>query len=122
MTALQGVPDCGKCCGTVPFHKDRYARIRHRATVPHTPATDREWVIAVGDDARCAFLDRQTKQCAVHDDKPDICRSFGLSEHPLLACPFVFPDGRRRGRAAQRRVLRNTHNDRLKLLAVEAAP
>lgn len=80
---------------------------------------DRDWVFAVGEDGLCAFLDRNTKQCRAHDDKPDICKQFGLSEHPLLSCPYLQPDGRRRSRASQRRVFRATRNPTL--MAIQEA-
>ena len=125
--AFECLPDCGKCCGVVAFAPAHFERVKARATVDYKADVVRLHhngavvVLPAGADGRCAFLDRSTKRCAVHDDKPDLCRRFGLSEDPLLACPFVDPTGRKRSRQGQRRAFRNTANKMLRLLVVEGA-
>lgn len=122
------LPDCGKCCGVVPFSLAHFARVKDRAVTPSYKVdwnrdrrTGALYAFPAADDGRCPFLDRSTKRCVIHDDKPDLCRKFGLSEHPLLSCPWIAPDGRHRSRQDTRRVFRKTTNPMLRLLAVEEA-
>ena len=125
---FQCLPDCGSCCGRVPFLADHYARVAHKAAVDHTIQQDYRvpdgasvlWPYSPAD-GRCAFLDRETKQCRTQDDKPEVCCKFGLSDAIEWACPWVAPDGSRRPRQQERRILRKTPNPWLRIEAAGVA-
>lgn len=39
-------------------------------------------------DNRCPFLKRNCK-CAIYADRPQICRMFGETDHPLMKCRYL---------------------------------
>lgn len=80
-------PNCGRCCGIVPWSDEEFARVKDRLP----PGTHIERIgeanipITVGS-VKCPFLS-QEKTCTVYDDRPFMCRIFGVSRHPILVCP-----------------------------------
>ena len=120
--SFQCLPDCGKCCGQVAFPYHLFLQAAALATVPFKAIPDvrldtgEHIVWPIGEDDRCAFLDRNMLQCNAHDFRPEVCRDFGTSNDIRLACPWVTTDGRRRKRANSRRILKHTPH---RLLRVE---
>jgi hypothetical protein len=84
---------CGKCCWPVPIPRETWDR--------HQDKVQREvlevWsnlviggqVLPITADLLCPFL-TECKRCAIHDDRPEVCRNFGKRGH---SCPYVKPDG-----------------------------
>jgi hypothetical protein len=61
---------CTGCCGPVPFSQSEWDRIADKRT-----ATSLD----------CPYI--ENGRCAIYDNRPFICRLFGATEHPSLACP-----------------------------------
>ena len=85
-------PECGKCCGPVPWAPAEIARVAAR--IP--PGTER--LPAPGGPAgfvlladprtgMCAFLSAE-RACTVYDARPLMCRMFGAVDAPNMRCPF----------------------------------
>jgi len=36
----------------------------------------------------CDLLDPTTRRCTVYDDRPAICRLWGVVDKPMMTCPF----------------------------------
>jgi Fe-S-cluster containining protein len=92
--------NCGLCCGPFPMdygfwltHRDKAKKCEMKFTVSTaTPVSD-----------RCPFLDDKNK-CVVYDDRPLICRNFGID--PKLPCPFLKPNGSPRSDAGRKKIFR----------------
>ena len=78
---------------------DKWNKLKNKATVDKETietkrlSRDKIYVVCTKDDL-CVFLDRNTKQCVIYNDRPLLCRAYGVDER--LPCPFLMPDGSRR--------------------------
>ncbi len=59
---------------------------------------DDEAVFASTEDLHCISLDRDTRECLIYKERPDLCRKFGDESHPMLCCPWLTKEGVRRRR------------------------
>lgn len=82
---------CASCCGPAPASPLEKERIRAR---------DVDWVdvtsvsLPTGQvfDLACTALDQKSLRCRVYEDRPMVCRIWGLVEE--LACPWgCMPEG-----------------------------
>jgi len=68
-------PDCGLCCGIVPFSESEVvAAEKASGKKPTIKGTD------------CCFLTAE-KSCEIYDVRPLICRLFGAVDELHLRCP-----------------------------------
>lgn len=78
---------CGRCCGAIPLHKMLYDKLKHHAQVEHVvKQITRTIVIPLTEDCMCIFLKRASKQCAVYEERPQVCKMFGEVPQGLLSC------------------------------------
>ena len=92
-------PNCGECCGPLGFDRDWLEK--HKDKAQREIKEILEWkngrVIALSNDESnplaCCFL-KPDKTCAVYEDRPQLCREFGLSVR--FPCAYVKPDGKPR--------------------------
>lgn len=76
---------CGKCCGLVLFDKNWFTKHRFEITTPvneliEVKSQGKHRIIAIPESLRdgemkCVFL-TEDNRCAVHDDKPELCRNY----------------------------------------------
>lgn len=95
------------CCGPIPFPASAYYQLKHLANVEPTVevrSDDGNYVFPIAEDLKCVFLDRQSYQCSIYDQRPDICRKYGLIEG--LPCPCFKMSGAVRSRAERREMRR----------------
>jgi Fe-S-cluster containining protein len=102
--AFKCLENCGKCCGPVPIPEEVFNRNMQKIEVPvddflHINGD----VFAVGKDGACAFLGER-KKCLIYDERPEVCRLYGMSNDPRLMCMFLKPNGRPRSEASQRQI------------------
>ena len=99
---FQCKPGCSACCtvvffpkGFIDVHKERIQR-EIEEIAPWKDGSE----APVTKDLKCPFLTNENK-CAVYEDRPEVCRAFGLV--PKLPCPYIRPDGKARtpGKARQ---------------------
>ena len=114
------LPDCGKCCIIVPIPKHVFSKHRDRCQVEPEKINDLgSEVVPDTEDHLCVFLDRETKQCTIYDDRPEMCRLFGTEDSPDLVCSYVHPSGKPRSRPDRRRLQRDTVKRTAKLLSTK---
>ena len=99
--------NCGECCGPIPINKKLFEK--------HKDKIQREIKQIVGDfylteDLKCIFLNKETK-CAIYEDRPQICRNYGIGKFDALSCPYIKPNGNPRSPAMQRRIQRQINHD-----------
>lgn len=113
--AFTCIPRCGRCCGTVPLPLEVYERNKSKVVNPPIKELSDDFgnVHLVTVNGFCVFLD-EDKKCVIYEDRPEVCREYGLIED--MPCPYVRPDGTVRFRQERRRVMReNTKRVRKQL-------
>jgi len=98
------LPNCGLCCGLVGFTKeilekyqDKYPEGIKCYEVKGLYYFESEWCPFLGED----------KKCKIYDDRPQACRMYGCDER--LPCPYLKTNGKKRGMAKQKQILREQH-------------
>ena len=97
-------PNPADCCGIfgldaslVEKHKDKF-QVKPKEIM--TIVKGKQYVVT--DDILCVFLNRKTKRCAIYEDRPEVCRLFGVSKDKKLQCPYFKPSGNRRSPASEK--------------------
>lgn len=101
---------CGDCCSVISFDINFFEKnrdkIHHniiREEIGSSP-DGTPLIMPLTDDGRCVFL-RKDFKCDIYDDKPEICRQFGL-RGGVLECHRVTPNGRIRSPEEVKRKLK----------------
>ncbi len=86
---------CGECCGIVPIPKEIAGKTEHLAQIkPKKIFASGNDLYVITPDMKCVYLDRKTKKCAIYEDRPRICRLYGLTSR--LPCPYIKKNGEKR--------------------------
>jgi len=115
-------PEGGECCGIIPLTKDLIENYKDKFQVKQTEILGKGSVRAVGtEDFHCVFMNRETKLCAIYDDRPEVCRLFGTKEGIQkkglgLACPHFKPNGNDWSPAMKAKIKHVARNNLRKLL------
>jgi uncharacterized protein len=84
MPKFECIPGCTDCCGPVPSSREEIRRAPMLAN-----ALDRLQTLVdeevLGWCATCDYA-RPGHGCAIYEDRPFVCRLFGVSEDPKLTC------------------------------------
>ncbi len=85
------------CCGPVPIPKDVYFKNKHKCfrEVKNEIWVDQEMILPDTQQQYCTFLGPNYR-CLIYNDRPEPCQKFGNSDSPLLQCPFMDKNGKRR--------------------------
>jgi len=105
----------GDCCGLVPLTEEILEKHKDKIQVPIIQKIPHpQGIVSITSDLKCIFLNRVTKLCMIYEDRPDVCRMYGISNHPALACPYVKPNGNPRSEAQRKHFQRiiNHHVDK----------
>jgi len=60
-------------------------------------------------DCHCCFLNRKTRLCKIYEDRPDVCKNYGMIDK--LPCMFFKKSGNRRSPESQRKIERQLDRD-----------
>ncbi len=92
-----------ECCGIVPIPRTLWQRKQHaiqREVKSIFKPTDmmkdddiENVIFAITEDNYCPFLS-QDLECAIYEDRPELCRKFGDESHPLMCCPMQDKEGK----------------------------
>ncbi len=96
--------NCGECCedGMVfdrDFFKANESKAKRKIMVVLELKDNK--VYPATFDRICPFVGENSK-CAIYDERPELCRSFGIEEH--MSCPYVDPEGNARSKEETDRV------------------
>ena len=98
-------PERGCCCGIFPFDKKVIEKHRDKfQIVPEKEVDMGDRVAFITNDLLCVFLNRQTKLCMIYNDRPDVCKMFGVVENKELQCVYFRRSGNKRSDASKRQV------------------
>lgn len=97
------------CCGPIPMSGSEIDSLRDKfQQKPIEMKAFMSKFFIITEDGMCIFLTKD-KRCAIYDDRPQICRDYGIV--PQLPCPFIKPNGRPRSPAMVRRTQRLINKD-----------
>tara|TARA_Y100000310_G_C20695267_1_gene825236 strand:- start:4739 stop:5065 length:327 start_codon:yes stop_codon:yes gene_type:complete len=65
-------------------------------------------VVPLTDGLICPFLRDSDRTCMIYNIRPPHCRMFGSEIDPLMSCPYLDRDGRKRGRKERRKLRKET--------------
>jgi Fe-S-cluster containining protein len=100
----------GDCCLYVPLPKELWEKFKHLAqqetqlftwddgTISFNNSVFGENVLPLTENMMCPFMDTKTFKCVIYEDRPLICRAFGISTEKGLQCYFMKPSGILRGK------------------------
>ena len=115
--------DCSKCpdkepqscCGIMIFPKEFVEKFKDKIEQGHIEIIEKEDLVTfLYNDTRCPFLDRITRLCNIYENRPDVCKRYGIDVEKL-PCLFFKPSGNRRSLASQTKMER-IHDKNLKKL------
>ena len=89
-------PERGCCCGIIPFTAQLIEKFKDKFQVPvEKEVAAKDGIGLITKDMLCIFLNRETKLCSIYENRPEICRKFGieLDDRYKLACPYFKPNG-----------------------------
>lgn len=94
------------CCGFIVFDTELWTKCRDKVDkagllkVEHIEGK----TLAYTEDDKCPFLDRTKHKCRIYENRPEVCRNYGLKED--LQCSYIKMNGNVRSPAKQRRMQR----------------
>lgn len=95
------------CCGFVPISKKVIEENKHKIQVKIENRLEGETEdYLLTNDLFCAFLNRETKKCMIYEQRPKICKIYGVSKDERLRCPHFKPNGNPWSEAMKKRVER----------------
>lgn len=98
-------PEKGSCCGPFQMKKDFVEK--HKTDFQVIPEKTYEvgnTITFLTSDFGCVFLNRTTKKCSIYDDRPEVCKLYGISKDLRLQCPYFKPSGNPRSEASRKKV------------------
>ena len=103
--------NCGECCGIVPIKKEIWEKNLAKAQKRIKEVVEiRGDVYVITDDVKCVFLSKR-KKCVIYEDRPQICRNYGVGINDALSCPYMKPNGRPRSPGMVKRIQRRINHD-----------
>jgi len=89
-----------KCCGIVPIKLSTWSKNQHNLQrevkeVIKGTSSEGKVVIPITEDNYCPFL-KEDLECAIYENRPEVCKKFGDESHELLCCPMQDRNGETR--------------------------
>lgn len=91
---------CGAaCCKIFPMNEILYRANEDKRTKPvvREESPRKGYIVPVTQDLSCCFL-KDDLDCAIHDVRPGVCRTFGSESHVLMTCDYQNKEGEVRSR------------------------
>ena len=93
------------CCGYVPMEKKFWKKFKHMAQVEVKVL---KWntghVMPLTENLACCFLDKDYR-CVIYKDRPMLCKLFGTKNIQGLRCPYLKPNGNKRGKKERKKLV-----------------
>lgn len=108
-----------RCCGVVPIPieiwNDNQSKI---VTQPIQVLNEDDHILPITHITKCVFLN-EDYSCNIYENRPDICIRFGDESHPMLCCPYLNKQGKKRCRQNQRKIERQSSDYISKLKIIQ---
>jgi Fe-S-cluster containining protein len=103
------------CCGIVLLPTSTFDKHKHLlGEKVKVVKADDDFYLAFYPDGTCGFLNPKTKRCLIYDDRPEVCRLYGLGKELSLQCPYQNRFGKLRSTKSRRKIV-NELNKKIKL-------
>jgi Fe-S-cluster containining protein len=87
-------PDRASCCGVMIFKNDFLEKYKDKIQgIPKEIISQGDDVYYMYEDFKCPFLDREKLICVIYDDRPEVCKKYGVTDDIRLMCPYFKPNG-----------------------------
>ena len=94
------------CCGPTPIPKETYYHYLHARYRPVLQEVDLDDCILPNTGTQyCTFLS-DNYHCLIYEDRPKQCHEFGKVDSPLMQCPFMNKNGKKRNQKEKEKVER----------------
>jgi len=102
----------GDCCHFVPIPTGLWNDQKKNVVkkVIFLYQYDENNVMPITKDLSCPFLKKDFK-CAIYTARPYVCRVYGIGGHDCLSCPYLKPDGSKRGKIERERLKKENENN-----------
>jgi Fe-S-cluster containining protein len=101
--------EASHCCGIIPFNikflESRKDKFQSKGELKDAGDVG----IILTPDLLCVFLNRETKLCSIYDERPQVCRDYGMIEK--LPCLYFKRSGNPRSVASQKQVSKKIDRD-----------
>lgn len=86
-----------ECCTLAPIEQNIFVRNFDKIQKPVLKTADvgPGIIVPVTETGKCCFL-KDDLSCAIHDDRPSLCRKFGDETHIMMTCAWQTADGKER--------------------------
>jgi Fe-S-cluster containining protein len=92
------------CCGIIPFPLKFLEEHKKFFRAEGELKDDGNQAIILTKDFLCVFYDRLNHKCAIYEERPQVCKDYGMIE--ALPCPYFKRSGNRRSPASEKITLR----------------
>lgn len=93
------------CCGIIPFPTKFLEEHKKDFKSSGELQENGEQGVIITPDFLCVFFDRVKHNCAIYEDRPAVCRLYGIDEE-RLPCPYFRRSGNPRTEASKKITLR----------------
>jgi Fe-S-cluster containining protein len=97
------------CCGIIPFPLKFLEEHREKFQENGELKENGEQAVILTKDFLCVFFNRIAHNCAIYDERPDVCRVYGTIDR--LKCPYYKRSGNLRSSASQRQTIRQINKE-----------
>ncbi len=98
-------PKPGDCCGLFPMDKNLVEKNKDKFQVkPEKIIETENRVVVLTKDLLCVFLNRKIGKCEIYNQRPEVCKLYGISDDKRLRCPYFKRSGNRRSPGSQKQV------------------
>ena len=97
-------PNKGACCGIIPMSKESIKKESFQVKPKEIIEDDKEMAYIITDDLFCVYLNRETRRCSIYENRPEVCKLYGVSKDKRLQCAYFKPSGNKRSEASKKQV------------------
>lgn len=103
------------CCGYVPMENELWEKHKDKA---QQPVRVLKWndksVLPLTKNLSCPFLDKNYR-CVIYEDRPIVCIMFGSGNEKGLQCPYLKPNGQKRGKKERNKLVGENNGQMVKI-------
>jgi Fe-S-cluster containining protein len=102
MILCENYPKRGSCCGVTPMDLSLVEKNKDKFQINGKIEIAGDKCVVLTEDMACIFLNRETKECSIYENRPNLCKIFGFDEK--LLCPYFKSNGSPRSEAKTKQI------------------
>ena len=102
----------GDCCHFVPIPNSVWEDNKEKVVrkVYFIYRHDENNIMPITKDLSCPFMNEDFK-CVIYNARPWVCRTYGIGGHKCLSCPYLKPDGSKRGKEERIKMIKENESN-----------